>query len=228
MSTSLTSNKPASKDQARRVRTLTMEAIEGVLESNEDFIHDELQVIHSNAAPYKRELAASFKAFVKSFAKKLLGIITPVTAEESGLIPNGWTVYAKDGVRQDFLEGDISLANLDYSICPLQDGDGDYVNGDTMLERATKAHAYGSLGLAAALLKAQEEGKEIFPVESRGKHYFIMPRTILLSGVRDRGVAYFYWSGGSRRWVLNFHWVDGHFNRDGRFVCPREEKPLAA
>lgn len=221
MPTSLTSSKPASKDQARRVRTLTMEAIEEVLENNEDFTHDELQLIHANAAPYKRELAASFKTFVKSFAKKLLGIITPVRAQDTALIPDNWTV------KSDDLEGDINLANLDYSICPVKDGDGDYVNGDTMFERATKAHAYGSFGFAASLLKAQEEGKEIFPIESRGKHYFIMPRTVLLDGSRFRNITCFRWNDESQRWVLRFSWVVNDFDRNARFVCPRE-LPLAA
>ena len=93
-----------------------------------------------------------------------------------------------------------------------------------MLARA--GNAYGSLGFTAVLLKAQDEGKEIFPVESRGKHYFIMPRTILLDDRQDRGVAYFLWSG--RQWALSFRYLGGYlFGGGGRFVRPRE-LPLGA
>lgn len=139
------------------------------------------------------------------------GIITPVRAQDSGLVPNGWEV------KSDNLEGDINLANLDYSSCPVQAGEL-YVSGDTMLARA--GNAYGSLGFAAALLKAQVEGKEIFPIRSRGKHYFLMPRTILLDGNRRRRVACFGWDGG--QWVLGFSDLDDDFDDDGRFVRPRE------
>lgn len=145
------------------------------------------------------------------FAKKVSGIITPIRAQDTGLIPNGWTV------ESDNLEGDINLANLDYSSCPVREGES-YVSGDTMLQRA--GNAYGSLGFVAALLKAQDEGKEIFPVESRGKHYFVMPRTILLSDGRRRGVAYFRWGG--ERWVLRFGWLVSRFRVHARFVRPRE------
>lgn len=110
MSTSsLTSKKPASKDQARRVRALSMEAIEKVLDNNEGFSHDELQVVHANAAPYKHDLAASFTAFVHSYAKKLLGIVTPIAAKDTGLVPQGWKV------KKDKPEGDVDLTKLDYS-----------------------------------------------------------------------------------------------------------------
>lgn len=158
------------------------------------------------------ELEEELLAVIVRFAKKANGIITPVSAQDTGLIPAGWTV------ESDSLEGDINLANLDYSSCPVQEGDGGYVNGDTMLARA--GNAYGSLGFAAALLKAQKEGKEIFPVESRGKHYFIMPRTILLGGRRGRRVACFDWDG--RRWVLGFRWLGVSFDDGDRFVRPRE------
>ncbi len=142
---------------------------------------------------------------------KASGIITPVRAQDTGLVPNGWEV------KSDNLEGDISLANLDYSSCPVREGE-QYVSGGTMLQRA--GNAYGSLGFAAALLKAQDEGKEIFPVESRDKHYFVMPRTVLLDDDRSRRVAYFDWSG--KRWVLKFAWLGNYFFGSARFVRPRE------
>ena len=158
------------------------------------------------------ELEDGITILIVQFAKKASGIVTPVRAQDSGLIPNGWSVESDD------LEGDISLANLDYSSCPVQGGDDGYVGGDTMLARA--GNAYGSLGFSAALLKAQSVGKEIFPVESRGKHYFIMPRTILLDAYQDRGVAYFGWDG--RRWALDFRYLGSGFSGDARFVRPRE------
>ncbi|MDP2709035.1 MAG: hypothetical protein Q8O93_03250 [bacterium] len=157
------------------------------------------------------ELEDGMIVLLVRFAKKARGIITPVRAEDTGIIPNGWTV------KSDNLEGDINLANLDYSSCPVRASES-YVSGDTMLERA--GNAYGSLGFAATLLKAQEEGKEIFPIESRGKHYFIMPRTILLYDDRNRKVADFDWS--DEQWVLSFRWLDYNFNDSARFVRPRE------
>ncbi|MDP3899950.1 MAG: hypothetical protein Q8Q23_02605 [bacterium] len=157
------------------------------------------------------ELEDGMIVLLVQFAKKVSGIITPVRAQDTGLVPRGWEV------KSDNLEGDISLANLDYSSCPVREGET-YVNCDTMLERA--GNAYGSLGFAAALLKEQEEGKEIFPVESRGKHYFIMPRTVLIADDRYREVAYFDWRG--RRWVLRFFWLGSRFSDDSRFVRPRE------
>ena len=154
------------------------------------------------------ELEDELVGVIVRFTKKVKGIITPVRAQDTGLIPNGYTV------KSDNLEGDVKFANLDYSSCPFRKGDY-YVDGDKMLERA--GNAYGSLGFAAALLKAQEEGKEIFPVKSRRKHYFIMPRTVLskIGGDNDI-VAYFYWKG--KKWALHYIWLKEHFKGDSRFV----------
>jgi len=160
------------------------------------------------------ELEDGMVALLVRFAKKASGIITPVCAQDTGLITDSWTV------KSDNLEGDINLANLDYSSGPVREGESD-VNGDTMLERA--GNAYGSLGFAAVLLKAQDEGKEIFPVESRGKHSFIMPRTVLLGVDRlHLRAAVFFWHGG--RWELAFFYLlDGRvFDSSFRFVRPRE------
>jgi hypothetical protein len=213
--TLLTSNKAATKAQFQRVRNLTKEAIDEASLEQEGFTHDQLQAIHANAAPYKRELAAIVIAFAHSFVKKLLGIVSPASAESTGLIPKNWVVMVRNGAKQDFPEGDVDLAKLDYSACPVRDGEG-YINGTKMMERAKEAKAIGSLGLAAELLKAQDEGKEIFPVESRGKYYFIMPLTDL-QDVGGRGfVACFNWDG--ERWVLDFNWLGGHFDSDDRFV----------
>lgn len=152
--------------------------------------------------------------FVK-YAKKASGIVTPVRAEDTGLIPQSWKVK-KGGDRP---EGDVDLAKLDYSTCPVRK-DEEYVSGETMMKRARELGAIGSLGFAAELLKAQDEGKEIFPVESRGVHYFIMPLTELQDVDGNGGVAYFRWPG--ERWGLDFRWLLfrwlGRFSRCGRFV----------
>jgi len=163
------------------------------------------------------ELEDEMVSLLVRFSKKASGIITPVRAQDTGLIAGGWSV------ESDNPEGGISLANLDYSTGPVQEKDGGYVDGDTMLARA--GNAYGSLGFAAALLKAQEEGKEIFPVESRGRHYFIMPRTVLLHDYRHRRVACFDWDG--QQWVLAFGWLSDDFHDDVRFVRPRELPSVA-
>jgi hypothetical protein len=167
-------------------------------------------------------------AILVRYSKMARGIVTPIRAEDTGLMPQGYSVYVTpQGVRKDRLEGDVELANVDY-ICPLRDTDGGSISGEVMLQRAVELKAVGSLGYAAELLKAQEEGKEIFPVESRGKEYFIMPLTELLGDDRSRDVAYFYWFDKSQRWVLSFSWVGFSFPRDVRFLVPREEKSSVA
>jgi hypothetical protein len=166
-------------------------------------------------------------AIIRKYANKARGIVTPVRAEDSGLIPDKWSVYVKGGVRQDFPESEVDLGKLDYSKGPVQDGDGDYVDYDTMMKRAKELRACGSLGLAAALLKQQEEGKEIFPVESRGNHYYIMPLTELEDSFGDRFVACFIWDSELEQWVVDFYWSGNSFSRCVRFVCPREDQPSA-
>src|SRR4051812_37071364 len=105
---------------------------------------------------------------------RLSGIVIPMGAEDTGLIPEGCSVQIKDGIRQDCLEGEIDLASLDFSFCPIRQNEH-WIKLDEARARAEEVSAVGSLGLAAALLKAQDEGQEIFPVESRGKHLFMMP-----------------------------------------------------
>lgn len=146
---------------------------------------------------------------VKKLVKKARGIITPVSAQDTGLVPTHWKV------RNDKPEGDVDLAKLDYSACPVRENE-DYVSGATMMKRARELGAIGSLGFAAELLKAQDEGKEIFPVESRGKHYFIMPLTELQDDVGNGGVACFGWDGS--RWALRFGFLGSRFSRRVRFV----------
>src|SRR3989338_1832862 len=46
-------------------------------------------------------LEDEFVASIVKYAKKASGIVTPVRAEDSGLIPNGWSVYVRKGVWQD-------------------------------------------------------------------------------------------------------------------------------
>ena len=168
-------------------------------------------------------------AILLKYTKMAHGIVTPVSAEDTGLIPKGYSVYVTpQGVRKDRLEGDVELGNVEY-ICPLRDYDGDYIDGEVMLERSVELKAIGSLGYAFALLKAQEQGKEIFPVESRRSlHNINMPLTELLIDKRVRFVAYFSWSEKTQCWVLRFRPVDGRFYRLDRFVVLREEKPKDA
>lgn len=149
--------------------------------------------------------------FVK-YAKKAQSIVTPIAAADTGLVPQDWKV------RKDTPEGDVDLAKLDYSACPVRDDE--YVSGETMMKRARKLGAIGSLGFAAELLKAQDEGKEIFPVESRDKHYFIMPLTELRDDDGHGSVAYFHWVG--KRWKLFFRRLGSGFSRDVWFVRRRE------
>lgn len=208
---SLTSEQKPSKGQVRQVQTLTAAAVEKTLDEKGGFTADQLQAIHANGGWFKKEFAVAYRAFVLDFARKALAMITPIRAQDTGFVPAGW------GVQSDDLEGGINLANLDYSSCPVRDGET-YVNGDNMPKRL--AGAYGSLGFAAALLKLQDEGKEIFPVESRDKHHFVMPRTILLDSFRNRRVTYFRWQG--KYWMLFIGWVDDCFSSNCRFIRPRQ------
>ena len=179
----------------------------------------------SGVTPAQFQLALAFPgtdleddiaASIVKFSKRASGIVTPIRAQDTGLIPEGWTLEAEE------LEGDVELGKVDYSCCPVHEGE-QYVNGTTMLQRAVEQKAVGSLGYAAELLKAQKQGKEIFPVESRGKHYFIMPRTRLLDRHGFRHVAYFRWYDGASGWVLRFYWADTgfHFDSHDRFLRPR-------
>lgn len=215
MTISLTShNKLATKAQVRRVRTLTSEAIEDAVQ-NSGFTHDQLQTIHTQGGLYKKQLTLNFQTFVRKFARKFLGMVTALKAQDTGLVPRGWTV------KKDKLEGgvDLDLARLDYSMCPVPD-DEEYISSDTMLKRAQEVNVLGSLSLAAHFLKAQEEGQEIFPVKSRGQHRFIMPLTELEDDDGNGWVAYFHWFG--ERWVLDFLLLVSDFFRDDRFVRLRE------
>src|SRR5579864_3314284 len=54
------------------------------------------------------ELEDEIAASITKFSKRASGIYTPVRAEETGLIPEGYTVESDD------LEGDINVANLDF------------------------------------------------------------------------------------------------------------------
>ncbi len=212
--TSLTSEHKPSKGQIRQARTLTTEAVEETLDEEGTFTGEELQAIHANGGVYKQEFATIFRVFVLNFARKALAI-TPVRAQDTGLIP------LREGywkVLKDDLEGEINPANLDYFSCPVLQGES-YVDGITMLRRSMGA--YGSLGFAAALLKLQGKGKEIFPRESRGKHHFLMPLTILGDSYGSRCLACFFWRDG--HWALEFRSVSRKdlFGVEARFVRPR-------
>src|SRR3989344_7563280 len=179
-----------------------------------DKLHDRLMIaaqksgipdaVFQKALEYPgTELEDKIAAFMIEFSKKASGIVTPIAAKDTGLVPNRWKI------KSDKPEGDVDLAKLDYSMCPVH-GDEESVSGDTMMKRAKEVDAIGSLGLAADLLKAQDEGKEIFPVESRGVHYFLLPLTELQDDDGNGRVACFGWGG--RRWGLYFSWLHSRYH----------------
>ena len=145
------------------------------------------------------------------FSKRASGVFTPVAARETGLVPD-WC----EKIEKDELEGDVELAKLDFTYCPVHKGE-EYVTGDTMLARAGKVVAIGSLGLGKIILDAQKEGKEIVPADVQ---VVILPRTILRYRIGYRHVPYLYRYGAQL--VLNFIWLGNNFDRDGRLVRPRE------
>lgn len=143
------------------------------------------------------------------YANKARGILKPVRAQDTGLVPEGWTVDF------DELEGDVDLTKLDFSYCPVNDNDKDgLISGDTMLKRAKQIQAIGSLGFAKLVLDAQKEGKDVIPPELRGKVYIICSRTGLRDSYRGQHVPFLHWGG--ERWVLHFSWLD--FSRFFRHV----------
>lgn len=216
MSTSLTSTRNATKAQIRRMRTLTSEAIDTVLELG-NVTYEQAQAAHGQGGLFKEGLVVLYNDYIRQFAKKALGIFTPVRAQDTGLIPDGYTL------ESDGPEGKINFANLDFNFCPVRDGDGIWVNGDTTMARSKEVQAIGSLGFAKLVLDAQKEGKGIIPVELRGEVYIILPRTVLRDRHGNRCVGFLHWDG--EQWVLSFSWLDGnfgHFGRSGRFVRSRE------
>lgn len=150
------------------------------------------------------------------FAKRMRGIITPVCAQDTGLIPKGWTL------ESDSLEGDIDLANLDLS-SRLTQGSEWQIRVEEILTRA--GDAYGSLGFVAALIKEKEKGREIFPVRFR-RHCFVMPRTVLLDERRRRRVACFFHD--FTQWCYKFPPSDCPFYCKTRFVRPPYRRLSAA
>ncbi|KKW22822.1 MAG: hypothetical protein UY65_C0014G0003 [Parcubacteria group bacterium GW2011_GWA2_51_12] len=147
---------------------------------------------------------------MRIYATGASGIVKPIPATQTGLVPSSWEVH------KDKPEGRVDLAILDYSVCPVHRGE-ECVTHYVMMKRAKQVKAIGSLGLAAALLKLQDAGREIFPAEFRGNSYFIMPLTELqycLYG--EHAVVCMRWSG--RRWRPFLHWPGFTFGRDARFL----------
>ncbi|MDP3993653.1 MAG: hypothetical protein U1C57_02995 [Candidatus Doudnabacteria bacterium] len=144
---------------------------------------------------------------------KALGIIIPIRAQDTGLVPEGW------GVRKDRLEGRVELAKLNYLSGCFVKAPEIYVSGEIMTKRALELGAIGSLGLAAGLLEAQKKGKIIFPVESGvKKHNFVMPCTELDDEGGDASVAYFYWNRCGGGWKLGLRSLVGYFYPRDRFL----------
>jgi len=167
------------------------------------------KIVNSITGAVRGEKTVEENLPVVENSSPLLGIVKSQPAEQTGLVPQGLKVAS------DKPEGDVDLAKLDYSMGAVHD-DEVYITGKTLMKRAAEVGAIGSLGLAAALLKAQDEGKEIFPVESRSVHYFIMPLTELQDYECEGCVAYFSWYGG--RWGLHFRWLHNFFYPQNRFV----------
>lgn len=208
MPTSLTSKKQPSEAQVRRVRTLTEEAVESVLEEKDTFTADQLQAVHSNGGLYKQEFAAIFWAFVLSFSRRQLAVVRPLRAQQTGLIPAGWTV------EKDELEGDINITKLDFSYCPVVKVAK--VDGSAILREAAEQDVIGSLGFAKVVLDAQKEGKDIIPTELRGKIDIILPRTVLRDACTNCRVPSLVWDGG--QWLLTFFFLLGDFGAGRRTI----------
>ncbi len=154
---------------------------------------------------------AEHHAKMTKTGSELSGVVTPLKAEDTGLIPESLSLLIEDGVAQDFPEGLLDWASLDYSGGFLKETDRPkLITGGVMLERADELGAIGSLGLAHRLLEAQSQGRQIFPVESRGVHVFIMPRTRLVFNGGSEPEVYvpaMEWKNGLYEWVLRWHWV---------------------
>ena len=76
------------------------------------------------------------------------------------------------------------------------------------------------MGSGKLVLDKQKEGKDIIPVELRGKVYILLTRTVLRRRSGSRCVLYLRWDG--KRWVVDVYWLDVYFYRYVRFVRSRE------
>ncbi len=127
-----------------------------------------------------------------------IGIVIPLSAIETELIPNRWSVESDD------LEGAVHTAELDFSFSLCKSNES-YIIGDMVIERAKSHSVLGSLGLAKIILDEQVAGRQIIPAQLQGVRQVIFPRTILRDVNGDRNFAYLRWCAG---WVLGFVRVD--------------------
>lgn len=172
-----------------------------------------IEGFQAELARHGTELEDQLLAILVSFFKKLLDIVTPPKAQDTGLVPADWKVISDD------LETEINLANIDYSYCPVQ-GDEPYINGDTLPQRAKEVKAIGSLGFAKLVLDAQAQGKDIIPPKLQGKVYIVCSRTVLQDGDGHQRVVDLYWD--SKRWALIFNRLDTYFSHNSRLPRSRE------
>ena len=86
--------------------------------------------------------------------------------------------------------------------------------GNKVLERASELGVASGKEEAGYLLQHQDEIPEAWR-----SCYLVFPKYSQDDDGRG-DVAYFYWSDGERRWVLNFRWLDDDFIfvRGDRFV----------
>ena|GEM_PF-5308265 len=125
------------------------------------------------------EMEDEMVATIIKFYRMAAGIGVPLRAEDTGLVPNDWTVYSEE------LEGEINLAKLDFGYSPFPPGRSS-ISGNVMLKCAEEAGAIGSLGFARIAIDAEKRGEHIIPPEFHGERYIILPRTVL----REHGTLY--------------------------------------
>jgi hypothetical protein len=154
-------------------------------------------------------------ATIIKFSKQVSGIITPVSAIETGFVPNGWSLIS------DELEGDVDTTKLDFNFAPCNKI-GSSISGDVMLERCIATpNIIGSLGFAAEVLNAQEVGRDIIPSKLKDRKCVIFPKTILRDIYGDRRVACLD-VGTSGQWKLLYESIGNEFRFNySKYVVPR-------
>lgn len=187
------------------------------LEDKEDFVNRVARIVSSFPVSVGEGIVGAPNRVreVLRNAGKVSCIVTPVCAEETGLVPADFSVY------RDSPEKRVDFAKLYYGWSPVLSREGS-VTGDIMLKRVKEAKGIiGSLGFAAILVEAQKGGFRIFPAQSREprdqKQEFVMPLTLLLDKEKHL-VLFVFVQDDSGLWVPRPRWVDSHFRSYHRCV----------
>ena len=96
----------------------------------------------------------------------------------------------------------------------LNEGDGPYINGETMRQRAVEQKA--NLGLADGERLKDHMNKFTYKFKELRSNYIVLPGTLLRYSDGFLDVAYLVWKGD--QWVLGFCWIGSGWSGYNRFA----------